>query len=228
MAVRLVYCASYLTEPGEWRQDDFATGKFIKAIKGNRDFTGFAKVPVRGNRLRLDMNNRPLAYTWFGQMAGDYFRQQVSLPQGTTLRVVPLPSSDAVLGTAFTRFPARDLANAFCRVAGPSFVMTDVLRWRVAKESASTGSGSRNASVLRENLVVAPAAPPGDYMVLDDVCTSGAHLRAAIARLEEQPGVTVSYALCAGRTCREPADDPWAIQNEAFDASIPDLSWMFS
>ncbi|RKH12797.1 hypothetical protein D7V97_07465 [Corallococcus sp. CA053C] len=223
MAVKLVCFASYLTRSDEpWSNEDHNASKFIKAIKGNRQFKGFATVPVRRNRLRLEMTNRNQAYRWFGHMAGDYLNAKWLQHLEGPAYIVPLPSSEGVVGATINRFPALRMAEELQKVTAYHTTVLDILRWREPKPSASSAGGSRNANVLRENLVVTSKPPPGPCILVDDVCTSGGHLRAAVAALEASRRLTVIYAVCAGRTCQSRPENPWAIHVEELQEEPPD------
>ncbi|WNG49178.1 phosphoribosyltransferase [Archangium minus] len=225
MALTVACFASYLTNVTKaWRDEDHSASMFIKAIKG-KPFKGYGHVPVRGWNTRFDHNNRHVTHTFFGKMAADHL-DDVGMTM-VPLCLVPLPSSDAVQGTSFTRFPARDLALAVQRELakkGETVQIDDILRWKMAKQPSHAG-GTRDAQELYENLVLTAAPSEGVVHVLvDDVCTGGGHLRAAKRRLEDADA-TVDYAVCAGRTVQIQPKDAFAVITE----KLPDLEdpWDF-
>lgn len=227
MALKLVCFASYLTNPEKgWRDEDHNTLKFIKALKGNREFKGYATIPVGRSRKRLEMSNRQDAYRWFGMMASGHLSAQLQAMAGP-VHLVPLPSSEGVLGATITRFPAREMATQLQAAVGGNTVVTDILRWREPKPSASSSGGTRNANVLRENLVVTVVPAQGTCILVDDVCTSGGHLLAAAAALEIMAAPTVEMAICAGRTCKEQPSNPWSVHTEDLGVSDDDFSDFF-
>jgi len=216
--------AEFLTDTFQkWRNDDFHANKFTKAVKGE-SFKGYALVPVRGTRLRLATANRADAVVWFGQMAADYLVNEVRLNPKASFGLVPIPSTDAVEGLSFQRFPPRDLANALAKELAKQGIrkikVFDVLRWTEKMESARKG-GPREPSILYPRLkLVGKVIGVNHCILVDDVCTSGGHLQTAAARLRKD-GANVPLAVCAARTRQFAVDDPFAASSEELEDYMP-------
>jgi predicted amidophosphoribosyltransferase len=65
--------------------------------------------------------------------------------------------------------------------------------------SAHSASGSRDPALILPRLVVTKPSPAGAYILVDDVYTSGGHMRACEAKLREN-GISVWAAIAAART----------------------------
>jgi predicted amidophosphoribosyltransferase len=222
LSLFVVSFASYLTDVTfqQWRPEDYDASKFIKAIKGD-SLNKYAQVPVRGVRLRLENSNRADAVGWFAQMAADYLTKDFRLNPEASFGLVPVPSSDAVNKATFSRFPARDLANALAKElqqAGIKRVgLADVLRWTQKLPSARKAGGSRDAGVLLPKLVLTQKLTGFDfYIMVDDVLTSGGHLQACAALVRKNGG-QLAGAVCAGRTRQIAVDDPFKPATEELE-----------
>jgi hypothetical protein len=195
MSLTVFCCCTYRTAGETFTQADWGALKFIKAIK-SKPVNGYAQVPVFGQSKRefLNATTASQAPDWFGRMVANGLRW--SSVGAVTL--VPIPnsacdSSAAQLPKAFI------LATAAAAHIGDKASVADVLRWKVAKVPAHQG-GTRDVEKLFQNLALARNAelPSQPIILVDDVMTSGAHLRAAAAFLRAR-GANVAYALCAGR-----------------------------
>lgn len=208
----------------KWRPEDHNALKFVKAIKGET-LNGYANVPVRGRNRRLNNSNQAKAAAWFGEMAGDYLVDVVRLNPKALIGLVPLPSSDAVRGTTFTRFPARELATALAEQLAQLGIrnvkVADVLRWTEPMLSARKGGGPREPVLLYPKLtLIGKVAGFNYHLLIDDVLTSGGHLRACAAVLRKN-GAEVPFAICAGRTRYVAEDDPFASSKEELPDFVP-------
>jgi len=207
----------------KWRNEDHNASKFVKAVKGEA-VKGYANVPVRGENRCLDNSNRAEAAVWFGEMAGDHLLKVVRLNPKVSFGLVPIPSSDAVRGTTFNRFPARELATALAKELAQLGIgnvkVADVLRWTQKMTSARKG-GPREAALLYPNLtLIGKAAGFNYHLLIDDVLTSGGHLQACAAVLRKN-GAEVPFAICAGRTRYVAEDDPFAPSKEELPDFVP-------
>jgi len=193
--------ARYLTRGSDWRQEDYNAYKFVRAIKG-RSISGYAWIPVGNLQRRLREINKDAALEWFAEMAAPALtgsQPVIDLPQPIAL--VPVPGSDCTIGSPSAGRTAV-LATALAKRI-PSAVVWDGLRWLNAKTPASQG-GSRDPDVLLANLVALGYVPAATLLV-DDVLTSGAHLRTAAAELASK-GSKVYGAVCAGRTVHDQSE----------------------
>ncbi|SRR6266700_664788 len=212
MPITVVSFATYLTSIDvKWRDGDYGALKFVKAVKG-KSFKSSAYIPVAGTLRYLDMSNANNSLSWFAQMAYAYFwEKQTPSP----LVLVPLPNSPCALNT--NTIPRTFYqAQALAQVLNNTTVL-DCLRWKVAKESASGGSGSRDPQELYDNLAATTPVPQGTRLVLiDDVRTSGGHLKAARAMLLAHNG-QCDLAMCAARTVRTQNEEPFSRLEEQID-----------
>lgn len=84
----------------------------------------------------------------------------------------------------------------------------------------SSQGGTRDPQELYDNLVVTEEIPNGGIVLIDDVRTTGAHLRAAAAKLAQKGG-RVSMAVCAARTVLNQDQNPFSIMEEALEDFEP-------
>lgn len=218
MPLTVVAFASYLTRGREWRDEDHSALKFIKAIKG-KHFNGYGHVPVRGFRHKFDLATRLHTHTYFSWLAADHLVAKRWVSKKYTINLVPIPSSDAVKGAKFDRFPARDIAKALQRelkAKGVTAQVVDILRWTSAKTPSHAGGTRDPHELYRALSVTAGISEDADYLMVDDVCTAGGHLRACKRRLDEA-GAKVYRAICAGRTVQTPPENAFGVFTEEFD-----------
>lgn len=201
MALTVISMATYLTrKDGGWRDEDYNASKFIKLIKG-KAINKWGSMPSRaGPQVRFDGTSRAAVIACFAQSMCDHLVANNHC--NGQMALVPVPSSDAVHGATFTRYPARELAVALKAELvrkGISVKGTDVLRWKTPKLPSHAG-GSRDGEFLYDNLtVVGPVQAGVRYVLVDDVYTGGGHLQASKRRLVEA-GANVDLAVCAGKS----------------------------
>ena len=213
-----VYCfCTYLTGIGErWRRKDYDAHDFIDALKG-RQLKGYAQIPVSGRSKRLDNTKLDKAIDWFGVMVADYLEEEdIRNPS----LLVPVPNSDSVVNAGSPR--TTGLARAIAKRLTSASQVADVLRFEKKMPSANQQGGTRDPAELYKRLVVTGDISRSPYILVDDVLTSGSHLKACAARLR-RAGAEVSLAFCAGRTSSEQPNDPFAVQVEMLDDFIPNL-----
>jgi hypothetical protein len=222
MPLTVVSLCTYLTR-GPWGPDDHTALKFIKALKGT-PFNGYADFPVNGRKVRLLSGQQARAAVCFGKVAGRYLASE-GYCEHETLRLVPIPSSDGVNGEEFTRFPALLMAKALAAVLEEfsleGVAVADILRWATPKTASHEG-GSRNPHLLYQNLLVTEEVDSdAAYVLVDDVCTLGSHMRASTLCLEEA-GASVAWGVCAGRSAQVSPERPLAIITETVeDLAVP-------
>ena len=124
-------------------------------------------MPVRGENRRLDNSNRTEAAAWFGQIAGDHLVKVVRLDPKAFFALVPIPSSEAVQGTTFNRFPARELTTVLAKELGQlgagNVKMADALR-RTEKMLSARKGGPRDAALLYPKLTLIGNVAGFDYV----------------------------------------------------------------
>lgn len=205
MPLTVASFATYLTSiDNQWRDQDWNAYKFVKAVKA-QPFKYSARVPVLGTLYYLDQNNSNDALGWFAQMATAYLREKKT-PGPAAL--VPLPNSRCTVSNGImprTLAQAQALASSLRHTT-----VLDCLRWKVQKPSASGAGGTRNPQELYDNLALTAAVPQGTKLIIiDDVRTSGGHLKAARAMLLGQNG-NCDLAICAGRTVHYQYEEPFS------------------
>jgi len=197
------FCGYFCNQSIRWRPEDFDSYKWVQALKG-RSLNMHAFVPVRGENKRLSNSNLDDAIKWFGVYVADYLKKHKIV--GPFL-VVPVPNSDS-LATSTTKPRTRKLAKAVCDELDDGSTTVDCLRCRRNLGSASKEGGPREAEIIYRNLTVLKdvlraalkSANEGTKVILvDDVTTSGGHLRACAAKLDSE-GLTVNYVMCGGKT----------------------------
>ena len=213
-----VYCfCTYLTDiGGEWRGKDHDAHDFIHALKG-RQFSGYAQIPVSGRSERLDNTNLDQAVAWFGVMVADYLKKEdIRNPS----LLVPVPNSASVVNAGSPR--TTGLARAIAKKLTSASQVADVLRFKEKMPSANQQGGPRDPEELYRRLVVTGDIQNSPYALVDDVLTSGGHLKACAAQLR-RAGAKVSMAFCAGRASNEQPNDPFAVVVKMLDDFIPNL-----
>jgi hypothetical protein len=205
MPLKVVSLSTYRTSKGTgWSKADYNASRFVKAIK-EKPVKGYGYVPVGGGKvLLLDASTAKDAPAMFAQRAAIV----VKWDQVGPVAFVPLPNSSCAVNT--DQPPrTRKLADALAtHILTGDAIVADILRWDTPLPSAHEAGGTRDPQLLYPRLRLVGDVPAGRRIVLiDDVLTSGGHLRAAAAFLEAQ-GATVAGAVCAGR-----ADDGLTVTN---------------
>jgi hypothetical protein len=194
---------------GDYKNSDYPPYKLIKSIK-HQPFNGYANIAdVTGVQRKVRPENPEAAMIVFGKWAA-----QVIGGLGVQRPVlVPIPSSDHVnLGDDFT---AKRLVLAINRFSDPEHTIENCLTQREAVRASSKG-GSRKYTDIRDNLICHSEFAGEHVVLVDDVCTSGNHLKAA-ADILRRSGANVSHAICAGRTVWERLPNMFQVDPENID-----------
>lgn len=209
-----------------WRKGargDHDAHDWIQALKG-KHFNGYAQVPVCGRLHRLTDENGSDAIQWFGEMAVAYLgAKKITGP----FVIIPVPNSSSLVdSTAKPR--TRKLAKAVAdHLPDDDAVVLDCLRFKQHQCSASSEGGPREAEKIYKNLVVLRDEINeflGDLedgemyhvLLVDDVTTSGGHLRACAARLKKA-GLEVDSVICGGKTVYDQVNAPFDIREDELD-----------
>jgi hypothetical protein len=214
MSLKVASFATYLTRSDvRWRSEDFDAMKFVQALKGE-ELNKWGWVPVRGVSHRLDQSNAGDAFGWFGDLASDYLKSK-HLPR--PLILVPIPGSSC---TASNKTVPRTFLLAYAvatRLQGVE--VWDGFRFKNQMMPSRHG-GARDAQTIYDNLRVTKKVPEGRIVLIDDVCTQGGHLRAAVTRLAEK-NVRCRLAVCAARTVLAPEQLAFALSEQEFEDFTP-------
>lgn len=193
------FCGYFCNYSMRWRSEDFDSYKWVQALKG-KTLNKHAYVPVHGQQKYLSNDNVEDAAKWFGIFVADYLKKhRINGP----FLVVPVPNSDCV-ASSDTKPRTRRLAKAVCDALKDRSTVLDCLRWKKNLSSASADGGPREVEILYGNLTVLKGLledvdDRSSVLLIDDVTTSGGHLRACAAKLESK-GLSVDIAMCGGKT----------------------------
>jgi predicted amidophosphoribosyltransferase len=147
---------------------------------------------------QLDMTCGWQALDWFGYLSAASMRIR-ELPSPITL--IPVPNSACVVGASATPHTLA-LARSIADHAENTSVL-DCLRWKQPMRP-SHFAGTRDVQTLCRNMVFKSKTPPCETVVLvDDVVTTGAHLRASAYTLTEA-GLRCNEAICVARAQMSP------------------------
>jgi predicted amidophosphoribosyltransferase len=231
MALKVASLCGYLCNVSiPWRKGargDHDAHDWIQALKG-KHFNGYAQVPVCGRLHRLADENASDAIQWFGEMAVAYLTtKNITGP----FAIIPVPNSSSLVDSS-AKPRTRKLAKAVVEhLPDNGGVVLDCLRFKQNQGSASSEGGPREAEKIYKNLVVLReeiaeffenVEDGEDYYVLlvDDVTTSGGHLRACAARLKKA-GLEVDSVICGGKTVYDQVKAAFDIREEELDEYEP-------
>jgi hypothetical protein len=217
MSIKVVaFCGYFMNQELESRQEDWYSFKWVQALK-DKAINGYAKVPVRGQSLRLADTNRADATKWFGYFAFDYLNAKGYVEKPVWL--VPVPNKDCLLNAPVVPRTLR-LAEAIRTNLNNGSVILDCLRWTVALKSAKDG-GPRDPRLLYPYLALIEAKVSGidtgrPVLLVDDVFTTSGHLQASAARLATKK-LEVVMAVCGGKTVHDQTNPACYIYEESFE-----------
>lgn len=197
-SIKVISCCDYLTDISVgWRPVDFKTGQMVKALKG-RTFKGYFETRIRGQQRRFSQENIAEFVDFIPEHMAALARRHFE----TTFTLVPIPNSHCT-SPRQDNFRTLRLARAMGKSAG-----ADVCAALVFKEpqTPSSKGGSRSPVFIERamNLIAAPKHPA---VLVDDVYTTGAHMRAACWKLSSA-GVEVVGAITFGRSTKAPRENP--------------------
>lgn len=211
MPLRVVTFAAYLTRGDNWSNAHYDALDFVRCLKGES---------IRGRYLNLSgiriTHNIDDAIPIFARRAFGYLNENGGIPPAY---LIPVPNKRAVGRDSLPR--TKLLADRIARLARVPDNSRDVLRWTHYLLSSREG-GSREPENLYPYLeVISPSLNVGfPAILIDDVMTTGGHLRACAAKLREN-GNNVILALCAGRTVHEPEINPFEVKEQNLDDYFP-------
>lgn len=219
MGIKVVTFGAYFTGPREaWTgvsQATYAVNAFTKALKGI-PLKNYNEVPVKigGATRTLDSSTAAQAFDWFAELAANHLGQASS----PTL-LIPIPGSQCDSQAAVQASTTMKMADALARRL--KNVQAHPALWFDTKlTSASKAGGPRHPRLIYPHLVYDPSTPHLPVVLVDDVCTSGGHVRACAARLRDEFH-TCDEAICAVQSTDLAPETPWRIdvrELEDFDA----------
>ncbi len=213
----------------QWGNDEYGAAAFKKAIKGDR-VGGTQSVYVVNSWRHLGEQTKAVASDWFAEMVSHYLATTPFGPtQAGPLVFIPFPGSKIAVGVSHPPFSPYTLAmklSARLAQQRQASQVVDVLRWDQPRPSTREPGGSRDPEDLYPHLMVTGPMPPGQVFLVDDVCTGGGHLRAAVTRLKEH-GVHVEHALCAVKAESNPQQDYFKPTVHTYPDLVPGEGFLF-
>ena len=219
MPIQVVSCYTYRTSVDSiWTDAHHSVNQFVDAIK-EKAVRGFGHVLVNGQppKRRISSSNAHKARAWFGEM-GSRILMEADLT--SPLVLIPVPNSACTLTSAQSRIAK--LAHAIQTQCELVQDVADVLRWDQPMPSASQRMGPRDPSDLYPHLELLGTLSQrnGTYVLIDDVLTTGGHIRACSAFLARR-GVVATFAVCAARSDPNPQDNPFRDRVDELDDFEP-------
>lgn len=176
--------------------------KFTTAVK-TRQVNGFFHIPRGLINHRVDQKNVQVARQIFGRWVLNRIHVETG---GENVAVVPIPCSDAVIDGAGPYRHYETIAESL-RYHDHAHELSDVMRFSEALQKASQG-GPRFEDQIYPKLRLSGAPPTRAVVLVDDILTSGGHMKACKAKLE-RAGATVLFGVVCGRTVTDTKGDPW-------------------
>jgi hypothetical protein len=213
MSLRVYSFMRYLTVGGNWHQSFYDTNKLVKCLKGS-SFNGYVDVVRQGKRTRIEESNAEDAFDYLGALIGT----QLALKPSVTYYLCSVPDSSCTVKA--NRTSKVDRLTRAIQLSAPALKVWDGLRFK-RKMPKSSETNERDPAVLYHSLELI-AKPPTDgiFILVDDVCTSGAHFKAAAALLRAN-GVKTVIALCAARTTHDDTEDAKGKRHDTLEDFIP-------
>lgn len=198
--------ASYSFEETDWRQSDHNVHKLVKSLKGE-PFKGYADIRGADNRIRrvVPGSSKP-AYTLFGLWAA----ARLTKLQIEEFVLVPVPSSTCTSYSA--RTTPSNMADSIERAFEAGTAVRNWLRFD-EKMPPSHKGGTRSQIFLERSLRVSAKFRPRRIVLVDDVKTTGSHLRACANVLREN-GADVPFAIVAASTVWSRHPSPFRVDPE--------------
>lgn len=218
MLVVQPYCG-YLTrvEGLTWRDADWAARFYALMLKGDpeklKKVRSYQDLPIGfgGTQERVQRNNVGIARVrrHFGGWATRTIRGWgIDAPV-----IIPVPNSHVTADVA--EFPTLQIAAAVGQAFGGDARVLPVLRFQEAMEKSHLG-GTRSQTAMIANMHVLRGAP-GRAVLVDDMTTTGSHLRAARTVLENA-GYQVEHTVVGARCDADQLANPFVVQSEDLDA----------
>lgn len=172
-------------------QQTWSVFHFVKALKGDA-LNNSAEIPMlTGSPLRyLNRDNQVEAFDIFAEMVAPTRPEK-----RPTVVLVPIPGCKAICADDVRRGTTYRMAEAIGQRLGVK--VEPCLWWSEPMLSSHRENGPRDPAILVPKLVLG-AVPTGSVVLVDDVLTSGGHLRAAHCMLR-RAGARVLFGVCAAK-----------------------------
>ncbi|GGB87904.1 hypothetical protein GCM10011494_02810 [Novosphingobium endophyticum] len=197
----------------QWRGEDYSARNLVKGLKG-LTFNGSSTVTVGSTSYSISdtVEGRANALTVAsiviaGKIYGAGYKE---------VAIVPVPSSSHTDPSGM--FVGRRIADAIQSLTDGKYTSSPVLYFHEAMPK-SAGGGTRNPYLIQANLRFdGGQSLPASAVLIDDVCTTGAHLKAA-QRFLSALGLQVADSFVVGRTARERPNSMFKVDIEEIDTS---------
>jgi hypothetical protein len=199
----LRYLQPYHPSGATLSQENWDARVIVEAIKGD-NFKGYANVNIGVKRYSIDYANRLNAIEWFADMV----KKDTAFKGNYTL--CPIPDSTCTVKAgrcSKVQVLAERLAASI-----PNLSIWDGLRF-IREMPKSRTTGMRDEATLFKALRVTSSPPDEFIILLDDVCTTGAHARAA-ARILQDRGVKNICAMSVARTMLLPDEKVYGYRSD--------------
>jgi hypothetical protein len=204
--------ATYSDSTAKWRQEDYNVCKLVKSIKGE-EFNGYTKMQdTNGRWVRFDRGSNANSMFLFSDWAA---KRLLELELGEVV-LVPVPSH-ACVAFEYESAPSR-MARSLAALSRRSATVERWLRFNRVMPASHEGGG-RDQATIEASLVVSPDVRACRIVLIDDVKTSGAHLRACANALR-RVGATVEVAIVAGATTQTQVENPLEISPVDLEAQL--------
>jgi hypothetical protein len=209
--LKLVSICAYLTDVSvKWRGIDHTSSKMVKALKGDL-INGYFEHTIAGRVRRFDQANIQEFLDRIPLAMAKLIARHVS----TKATVVPIPNSH-VVDVQSLNFRTLDLAKAVAMASKNQLQAVPALVSSEPQEKSREG-GPREPYHF-ENVYRIVRDVEGPIVLLDDVCTSGAHMIGACWKLAS-PKRTVVLASAFGRTTSVQFNVPISVREETLNVS---------
>jgi hypothetical protein len=208
MPLEVISCFSYRTSlDSPWTDAHHSVNQFVDALK-DRPVKGYGHVLINGQppKRLIEAASAIQAKGWFGEMGAQILSDK-RLRNPVVL--VPVPNSECTLTVRDSRTAA--LAHAVQERTDVVEAIDDFVRWDQVMPSASKDDGPRHPAILFPHLRIRgrqAIRSKCSYVIIDDVLTSGGHLR-AVAALLRSKGARVAFAICGARADSVPQTNPF-------------------
>lgn len=183
---------------------DYLLANFVYALK-NDPLTSRDKGSFWGEERELSKDNQHVAYQWYAQWV---LEQEIITPN-TTTALLPIPSSKhtvennlQITGPILMAQAIKDAWDLAYPEQSANLRCVDYFRWTKEMTPSSEG-GSRDPDELLKFLTRNPQLPSQkgskQVILVDDVITTGAHVKAASRYLQDKE-IPVFCALVGGKT----------------------------
>lgn len=194
-----------------WRDEDRKAWALVKAIKG-AEFTGVHRFKHKGSVYQITNSGAGRALAL--KMAASALVRKIIAAEYSDAAMIAIPSSTHTSpGKEFTAYRLAEAIYNF----DSDYIPLAPLHFQIEMKKSSDG-GTRNPIVIEKNLRLSPGFRlPKKAILIDDVCTTGAHLKAAKWFLETK-GVSVEDAFVIGRTTWSRPENMLKMKSESLDA----------